>query len=100
VIGLLLLLGAVGIGFSIPLAILFLTAAAASSALPVAPAGAATQIGAGAAILVASGVSTSQAVSFAMSAQLLVIFAAATVVGGFVLWRAARRVGTRLAAAY
>jgi Lysylphosphatidylglycerol synthase TM region len=98
VVGLMLLLGAVGIGFSLPLAILFLTAAAASAALPVAPAGAATQIGAGAAILVASGVSTSDAVSFAMSAQLLVILAAATVVGGFVLWQAACRVGTRFAA--
>jgi hypothetical protein len=98
VLGLLLLLGAVGIGFSFPLAILFLTAAAASSALPVAPAGAATQIGAGAAILVASGVSTSQAVSFAMSAQLLVIFAACTLLGAFVLMQAARRVSIRLAA--
>jgi hypothetical protein len=96
--GLLLLLGALGIGFSFSLAILFLTAAAASSALPVAPAGAATQVGAGAAILVASGVKTSVAVAFAMSAQLLVIFAALAVVGGFVLWRLGRRLSRRLAA--
>jgi hypothetical protein len=97
-LGMLLLLGALGIGFSVPLAILFLTAAAASSALPVAPAGAATQVGAGAAILIASGVSTSQAVAFAMSAQLLVIFAAATLVGAFLVWQAGRRIGLRLAA--
>ena len=97
-LGLLLLLGALGIGFSFPLAILFLTAAAASSALPVAPAGAATQVGAGAAILIASGVKTSTAVAFAMSAQLLVIFAAVAVVGGFLLLRLGQRVTVRLAA--
>jgi hypothetical protein len=97
-VGLLLLLGALGIGFSFPLAILFLTGAAASSALPVAPAGAATQVGAGAAVLVASGVKTSAAVAFAMSAQLLVIFAAVAVVGSFLVWQACRRVHGRLAA--
>jgi uncharacterized membrane protein YbhN (UPF0104 family) len=97
-VGLLLLLGALGIGFSFPLAILFLTGAAASSALPIAPAGAATQVGAGAAVLVASGVKTSAAVAFALSAQLLVIFAAVAVVGGFVVWRIARRVHGRFVA--
>ena len=56
--GLFLLLGALGVGLSLPLALLFLCAAAASGALPIAPAGAATQAGAGAAILVASGLST------------------------------------------
>jgi uncharacterized membrane protein YbhN (UPF0104 family) len=91
VVALLLLLGALGLGFSFPLAVLFLTAAAASSALPVAPAGAATQAGAGAGILVASGVGTSDAVGFAIAAQLLVVFAGATVLGGFVLWRVSRR---------
>ncbi|MDQ3890330.1 MAG: lysylphosphatidylglycerol synthase domain-containing protein, partial [Actinomycetota bacterium] len=49
--GLVLLLGAVGVGLSFSLAIAFLAAAAASGALPVAPAGAATQAGAGAAVL-------------------------------------------------
>ena len=98
-LALLLLLGALGIGFSVPLAILFLTAGAASSALPVAPAGAATQVGAGAAILVASGVKTSQAIAFAMSAQLLVIFAAAALVGGFVLWQLGTRARLRFAGA-
>ena len=46
----------------------------------------------------ASGVKTSAAVAFALSAQLLVIFAAAAVVGGFVVWRLGRRVHGRLTA--
>jgi hypothetical protein len=87
---LLLLLGALGIGFSFPLALLFLTAAAASSALPIAPAGAATQVGAGAASLIASGVGTAQAISFAMAAQLLVLFAGAALILTFALWQARR----------
>jgi Lysylphosphatidylglycerol synthase TM region len=90
-VALALLLGAVGIGVSFPLAILFLTAAAASSALPVAPAGAATQVGAGGAILVASGTSTSQAFAFAMSAQLLIVFAGASILAAGILWHARRR---------
>ena len=96
-VGIVLLLGALGIGFSFPLAILFLVAAAASSALPVAPAGAATQVGAGAAILVASGVQTSEAITVAMSVQLLVILAATTVLLAFAVWHAGLRVGARFA---
>ncbi|MDQ3875229.1 MAG: lysylphosphatidylglycerol synthase domain-containing protein [Actinomycetota bacterium] len=88
---LVLLLAALGLGFSLPLALLFLTAAAASSALPIAPAGAATQAGAGAGILVMSGVETPEAVSFAIAAQLLVLFAGATLLAGFVMWRTGRR---------
>jgi uncharacterized membrane protein YbhN (UPF0104 family) len=75
-----LLLAAMGISISFPLAIGFLVAAAASGALPIAPAGAATQAGAGAALLVASGVETQQAIHFAISAQALLIFAGAAVV--------------------
>jgi hypothetical protein len=91
--GLCLLLGAVGIGLSLPLAIAFLTAGAASAALPVAPAGAATQVGAGSAMLIASGVGTSQAIAFAIAAQTLVIFVAAAVVLGVLAWQlVARRV--------
>ncbi|MGB2952383.1 MAG: lysylphosphatidylglycerol synthase domain-containing protein [Gaiellaceae bacterium] len=89
--GLCLLLGALGIGLSFPLAIAFLTAGAASAALPVAPAGAATQVGAGAALLVASGVGASQAISFAIAAQTLVIMVAAVVVLGVTAWHFARR---------
>jgi uncharacterized membrane protein YbhN (UPF0104 family) len=66
-----LLLGALGIGFSFPRALLFLCAGAAAAALPIGPGGAATQAGAGAAVLIASGVSTSQAVGVAIGAQVL-----------------------------
>jgi uncharacterized membrane protein YbhN (UPF0104 family) len=96
--GLFLLLGAVGIGLSLPLALAFLSAAAASGALPVAPAGAATQAGAGAAILAVSGVSTTDAIAFAVGAQALAIVAGAAVIVAAVAWHGARRVGaSRLA---
>lgn len=85
-LGVFLLLGALGIGLSFPLAIVFLCAGAASAALPVAPAGAATQAGAGAAILVASGVGTSTAIAFAVAAQALIILAGAAVVASIVAW--------------
>ena len=62
-----LLLGALGIGYSLPLALVFLCAGAAAAALPIGPGGAATQVGAGAAALIASGVGASQALSFAVS---------------------------------
>ena len=55
------------------LALAFLCAGAASAVLPVAPAGAATQAGAGAAILIASGVRAEQALAFAIASQALVI---------------------------
>ena len=62
-----MLLGALGIGYSLPLALVFLCAGAAAAALPIGPGGAATQVGAGAAALIASGVGASQALSFAVS---------------------------------
>lgn len=96
--GLLLLLGAVGVGLSVPLAIAFLCAAAASSALPIAPAGAATQVGAGAAILVASGLTTSQAIGFAVAAQALVILAGAAVLVFALAWTAGRQFVVRATA--
>jgi hypothetical protein len=89
--GLFLLLHAMGFGVSLPLAMVFLCAAAASGALPIAPAGAATQVGAGAAILIATGVSTGQAVTFAVGAQALVILAGAVVLVGAGLWHGGRR---------
>jgi hypothetical protein len=92
-LGLYLLLAAMGISISFPLAIGFLCAAAASSALPIAPAGAATQAGAGAAMLVACGVATQQAVAFAISAQALLILAGAAVV----IFAAVMHTGQRLA---
>jgi hypothetical protein len=48
---------------AISLALAFLCASAASAALPIAPAGAATQAGAGAAILIAAGIHSSQAIT-------------------------------------
>jgi uncharacterized membrane protein YbhN (UPF0104 family) len=66
-----LLLGALGIGYSFSLALVFLCAGAAAAALPIGPAGAATQVGAGAAALLASGVGASQALSFAVSVAAL-----------------------------
>ena len=94
-LGLFVLLAALGFSLSLPLAIAFLCAAAASSALPVAPAGAATQAGAGAAILMASGIGTAQAVSFAVAAQALLIVAGAAVLLVAALWHG----GSRLAVA-
>jgi len=89
--GLFLLLHALGFQLSLPLAIAFLCAAAASGALPIAPAGAATQAGAGAAILIASGVGAAQAVSFAVGAQALLILAGAAVLLFAALWHGGKR---------
>jgi hypothetical protein len=79
-VGLFLLLAALDVSISFPLAIGFLCAAAASGALPIAPAGAAMQAGAGAALLAASGIGTQVAIDFAIAAQALLIFAGAAVV--------------------
>ena len=89
--GLFLLLQALGFSLSLPVAIAFLCAAAASGALPIAPAGAATQAGAGAAILIASDVGTANAISFAVGAQALLILAGASVLVFAALWHGGRR---------
>ena len=89
--GLFLLLHALGFSLSLPVAIAFLCAAAASGALPIAPAGAATQAGAGAAILIASDVGTANAISFAVGAQALLILAGASVLVFAALWHGGRR---------
>lgn len=70
-LALVLLLGTLGAGFSITLAMVFLCAGAVVGALPIAPSGAATQAGAGAAGLVASGVGASQAIEVAVAGQTL-----------------------------
>jgi hypothetical protein len=95
VAALLLMLGTLGVGFSLPRALLFLCAGAAAAALPLGPAGAATQAGAGAAVLVASGVSASQAVSVAVGVQLLAVLSGAAIVVAAGVWRT----GVRVAAA-
>jgi hypothetical protein len=97
-VALLFLLQALGVSVSIPLAIAFLCAGAASAALPIAPAGAATQAGAGAALLIASGVGATQAVAFAIAAQALVIFAGAAVVVFAGVWQGGKKLA-RLRAA-
>ena len=91
-VALFLLLASFGISLSFTLAVVFLCAAAASGALPIAPAGAATQAGAGAAILVMSGISASQAIAFAIAAQALLIFAGAAVLIFAAACKGARRV--------
>ncbi len=75
-----LLLQALSLPGSFVLALAFLTASAASAALPIAPAGAATQAGAGAAVLSLGGVGTAHAIAFSIAAQGLVI-----VTGGIVI---------------
>ncbi|TMJ97532.1 MAG: hypothetical protein E6G67_02630 [Actinobacteria bacterium] len=90
-VAVLFLLGALGVSLSFPMAIAFLVAGAASGALPVAPAGAATQAGAGAGILMASGVTTSQALAFAVAAQVLVMLAGAAVIVFAAVWHGGQR---------
>jgi uncharacterized membrane protein YbhN (UPF0104 family) len=92
-----LLLGTLGVGYSLPLALLFICAGAAAGALPVGPAGTATQIGAGAASLVSAGVGTSPAVAAALSIGAIgvlsgtfVLVFAATWKGGAILVAARR----------
>ncbi|HEY3185546.1 MAG TPA: lysylphosphatidylglycerol synthase domain-containing protein [Gaiellaceae bacterium] len=90
-IAIFVLLGALGMGTSFALALAFLCASSASAVLPVAPAGAATQAGAGAAILVAAGVHTEQAIAFGIAAQALVIAAGAVFVAALGAWHAQAR---------
>ena len=91
-----LLLNALSMHNSFPLALAFLCASAASAALPIAPAGAATQAGAGAAILIASGVHTTEAIAFSVAAQALVIVTGAAVILLIAAWHVALRVRPRL----
>jgi hypothetical protein len=92
-----LLLNALSMRQSFPLALAFLCACAASAALPIAPAGAATQAGAGAALLIASGVHTADAVAFSVAAQGLVVVTGAAVVLLVSGWQVARRFTPALA---
>jgi uncharacterized membrane protein YbhN (UPF0104 family) len=82
-----LLLGALGIGYSLPLALVFLCAGAAAAALPIGPAGAATQVAAGAAALLASGVGASQALSFAVSVAALGVLSGTAILLFAAIWR-------------
>jgi len=81
------LLGTLGIGFSFPLALLFLCAGAAGAALPIGPAGTAAQVGAGAAALIASGSGASQALAVAVSVAALGLLSGAAIVLFAIAWR-------------
>src|SRR5437764_4930516 len=82
-----LLLGTLGVGFSFPLALLFLCAAAAAAALPIGPAGAATQVGASGAALIGSGGRASKALAIAVSVGALGVFSGAAILLFAVAWR-------------
>ena len=86
-VALFLLLGTLGVGFSFPLALLFLCAGAAAAALPIGPAGAATQVGASATALIASGVGGSQALAIALSVGALGVLSGAAIFLFAVAWR-------------
>lgn len=85
------LLAALGLGTDFALALAFVCAASASAVLPVAPAGAAMQAGAGAAILVASGIRAEQAVAFGIAAQGLLMAVGAAFVLALGAWHAQGR---------
>ncbi len=82
------LLAALGFGTDFALALAFVCAASASAVLPIAPAGAAVQAGAGAAILVASGIHTEDAVAFGIAAQALLMATGAVFVLALGAWHA------------
>ncbi len=86
-VALFLLLGTLGVGFSFPLALLFLCAGAAAAALPIGPAGAATQVGASATALIASGIEGSQALAIAVSVGVLGVLSGAAIFLFAVAWR-------------
>ena len=87
VAAILLLLTTFGIGLSVPLAIMFICAGAASAAIPIGPAGAATQVAAGTTLLVVSGVDAPKALGFALAAQALLIFSGGAIFLAAVAWR-------------
>ena len=89
-IALFLLLGTLGVGYSFPLALLFLCAGAAAAALPIGPAGTATQVGASVAALLASGVGASKALNVAVSVGTLGVLSGAAILLVAVAWRTGR----------
>jgi uncharacterized membrane protein YbhN (UPF0104 family) len=94
-VGLLLLLGALGVGYSLTLAILFLCATSAAAALPIGPGGTATQVSAGAAVLMASGVSVPEAVGVAVAAHAIGILVGASILVSATAWRTGLRLALR-----
>lgn len=92
------LLAALGMGTDFALALAFVCAASAAAVLPVAPAGAAMQAGAGGAILVAAGVHADQAIAFGVAAQGLIIGVGAIYLVAMTVARAGARFRPALAA--
>jgi hypothetical protein len=90
-----LVLGALGVGYSVPLALLVLCAGAAAAALPVGLAGAATQAGAGGAALVAMGVDATQALHVAVSIGTLGVITGTAVFVAAIVWRSAQSLWPR-----
>jgi hypothetical protein len=99
-VALFLLLHTFGVATSFPLAMMYLCAGAASAAIPIGPAGAATQVTAGAALLVVAGVHLSSAVGFALAAQALFVLAGAAVLLMAIAWRTGVGLRTALAVRY
>jgi hypothetical protein len=95
IVGLFLLLGALGVGFSVTLALLFLCASSAAAALPVGPGGTATQAGAGAAVLIASGVGASEALAVAIASQALGLLVGGAIFLAATAWRTGVRLSPR-----
>jgi len=95
-LALFVLLHALSLSTSFVLALAFLCVSSASAVLPIAPAGAVTQAGAGAAILVAAGMHPDQALAFGVAAQALVIAAGAVCVAAMAAWHAHGRVRVAL----
>jgi uncharacterized membrane protein YbhN (UPF0104 family) len=78
-LAIMLLMQAVGIPAPFTLALGYVTACAAVGALPIGPAGAATQAGVGAAMLASAGVGTREAIAFAVAAQALTLLTSVAV---------------------
>jgi uncharacterized membrane protein YbhN (UPF0104 family) len=95
-----LLLNALSLKGSFPLALGFLCASAASAAVPIGPAGAAMQAGAGATLLALSGVPKADAIAFSVAAQAIVVVTGAAVILLVAAWQVALRLRPRLAAAF
>jgi uncharacterized membrane protein YbhN (UPF0104 family) len=87
-----LLLNALSMKGSYLLALGFVCASAASAALPIGPAGAAMQAGAGATLLALNGVPKPDAIAFSVAAQALVIVTGAAVMLLIASWQLALRV--------
>jgi uncharacterized membrane protein YbhN (UPF0104 family) len=87
-LALFLLLGTLGVGFSVSLALLLLCAGAAAAALPIGPAGAATQVGGGSAALIASGVGGAQALAVTLAVGALGVLTGTAVLLLALAWRA------------